>query len=105
MVSSDLLLIFNARNLSLYLFVFSKLCIKMQVGRCISFHLRSLKILVIIITTPYGYNTEKCPFLVSVHPSKSTETMSKCLRLEASIVNCDWFCSKNYIFIFTMFLI
>ena len=52
-----------------------------------------------------GTNTEKCPFLVSVHPSKSTETMSKCLRLEASIVNCDWFCSKNYIFISTMFLI
>ena len=31
MVSSDLLLIFNVRNLSLYLFVFCKLCIKMQV--------------------------------------------------------------------------
>ena len=83
-------------------------------GRCIGIHLRSLKILVIIITTPKrggggggwtGTNTEKSPFLVSVHPSKSTETMSKCLRLEASIVNYDWFCSKNYIFIFTMFLI
>ena len=52
-----------------------------------------------------GTNTEKCPFLVSVHPSKSTEIMSKCLRLEASIVICDWFYSKNYIFISTMFLI
>ena len=31
MVSTDLLLIFNVRNLLLYLFVFSKLCIKMQV--------------------------------------------------------------------------
>ena len=47
-------------------------------GRCIGFHLQFWKILVIIITTPkggwMGTNTEKSPFLVSVHPSKSTET-------------------------------
>ena len=46
-----------------------------NVGRCIGFHLQSLKLLVIIITTSKGggggrvaTNTEKSSFLTSIRP-------------------------------------
>ena len=52
MVSSDLLLIFNVRNLSLYLFIFGKLCIKMQVDVAVFIYDLWKYLLAIIITTP-----------------------------------------------------